>query len=231
MKPTVSRTAGYSLLELLVATVLFTIISGSVFSLLSTSQLTYQGESTLAAAFQQANVAIDQIVRDVHSTGYPPASSFNAAVLLASPDKIALPFAWSPNYPATPCTVNVSCTVPGQYDLILEAADTTGVVQWIRYSLQGTTLLRASCPKAPFADPVASTDGQLVPYLDNVQNQAAGKAIFSYQFDPGEVNLVAKNIRKVDIELIVQSSQRDAQTGQFRTITVTGQAVRFNPNQ
>jgi len=70
-----------------------------------------------------------------------------------------------------------------------------------------------------------------VPYLDNVQNQAAGKAIFSYQFDSGEVNLVAKNIRKVDIELIVQSSQRDAQTGQFRTITVTGQAVRFNPNQ
>jgi hypothetical protein len=29
----------------------------------------------------------------------------------------------------------------------------------------------------------------------------------------------------------VQSAQADPQTGQYRTITVTGQAVRFNPNQ
>src|SRR5438445_7195788 len=127
----------------MVATVLFTIVSGAVFTVLSSSQLTYQGESTLASAFQQANVAIDQIVRDLHSAGYPPASSFTAAVLLSAPDRVALPFAWSPNYPGTPCTVNVSCTIPGDDDLILEA-DTGAGVQGIRYSLQGTTLMRAA---------------------------------------------------------------------------------------
>src|SRR5882724_3359638 len=136
-----ARAQGYSLIELMVATVLFTIISGTVFSLLLSVQLQYQGESGVSAAFQQANVAIDQIVRDVHSAGYPPVSSFSTAVAQASPSKFALPFAWSPNYPTGPCTVDVSCTIPGQNDLILEA-DTGAGVQWIRYSLQGTTLMR-----------------------------------------------------------------------------------------
>jgi type II secretory pathway pseudopilin PulG len=232
MKPIHTRNAGYSLPELLVATVLFTIISGSVFSLLSSSQLTYQGESTVAAAFQQANVAIDQIVRDVHSAGYPPASSFNAAVArdAAQAAKIALPFAWSPNYPANPCTANVSCVIPGQYDLILEA-DTGGGVRWIRYSLQGTTLMRASTPKVAFRDPVVSTDGELLPYLDNVLNQTQGAAIFSYRMDDDSLTGPVTNMRKVDINLIVQSAQKDRQTNQFRTITVTGQAVRVNPSQ
>jgi type II secretory pathway pseudopilin PulG len=220
-----TRMAGYSLLELLVATLLFTIISGTVFSLLSSSQLTYQGESTLASAFQQANVAIDQIVRDVHSAGYPPVSSFSTAVAQASPSKFALPFAWSPNYPTGPCTVDVSCTIPGQNDLILEA-DTGAGVQWIRYSLQGTTLMRAAIAKGA-GDPAAQTDGALLPYLDNVVNQTG---IFSYVCDPGAAQYPA-NIRTVNINLIVQSAHKDLQTGQFRTIRVTGQAVRFNPNQ
>jgi type II secretory pathway pseudopilin PulG len=235
MKGCLTRTAGYSLLELLVATILFTIISGTVFSLLSTSQLTYQGESTLAAAFQQANVAIDQMVRDVHSAGFPPASSFNIAVAQNHPENVAVPFSWAPGYtnvPPTPCTVGIggSCSMPGQNDLILESADTNGLVQWIRYSLQGTTLMRGSTRKARFADAVASTDGNWVPYLDNVVNPP-GQPIFSYIMDDGTLNGLVTNIRKVNINLVVQAAQKDAQTNQFRTVTVTGQAVRFNPNQ
>jgi Tfp pilus assembly protein PilW len=232
MKKINTTTAGYSLMELMVATVLFTIVSGAVFTVLSSSQLTYQGESTLASAFQQANVAIDQIVRDVHSAGYPPASSFNAFVAAdpAQAAKIALPFAWSPNYPGTPCTVNVSCTIPGDNDLILEA-DTGAGVQWIRYSLQGTTLMRAAAAKVAFGDPVTTTDGQLVPYLDNVMNQTQGLAVFSYRLDDGTTTGPAVNIREINISLIVQSAQKDRQTNQFRTIRITGQAIRFNPNQ
>lgn len=225
MKKIDTATAGYSLLELLVATLLFTIISGTVFSLLSSSQLTYQGESTLASAFQQANVAIDQIVRDVHSAGYPPASSFSTVVAQGSPNKFALPFAWSPNYPASPCIVGGSCTVPGPNDLIVEA-DTGAGVQWIRYSLQGTTLMRAAVTKGA-GDPIAQTDGALLPYLDNV----ISTGIFAYRLDDGSQSGPVVNVREVNISLIVQSAQRDLQTGQFRTIRVTGQAVRFNPNQ
>src|SRR5258706_1586268 len=116
------RVNGYSLVELLVATVLFTIIAGTVFSLLLSAQLRYRGESNVTTAFQQANVAIDQITRDVHSAGYPPPSSF-APTPPPDPGLMALPFSWSlgSGYPDTRCTVSGSCgAFPGDYDLILE---------------------------------------------------------------------------------------------------------------
>src|SRR6266852_8421396 len=140
MKKRNDSASGFSLVELLVGTILFTIVTGAVFPLLLSAQLRYQGESNVTEAFQQANVAVDQIVRDVHSAGYPPKNSLSAVVANnnANADKYALPFAWTPSYPATPCTVGATCTVPGEYDLIVEADVGTGQgVQWIRYSLQG----------------------------------------------------------------------------------------------
>src|SRR6266403_1378308 len=226
--------SGYSLVELLVATVLFTIIAGTIFSLLFSAQLRYSSESGLTTAFQQANVAIDQITRDIHSAGYPPPSSFGPGVAQTNPQLMALPFSWSPGYPDTPCTVNGSCgAVHGGYDLILETdtGDGNGV-QWIRYSLQGTTLMRGMKPKIKFADPVASTAADvMLPYLDNVVNVSNPPGnnavpIFAYRYDcnkplPSE----PPNICKVNIALIVQAAQPDPQTGLVRAIRITGQAA------
>lgn len=236
MKKRKHSAAGFSLVELLVGTILFTIVTGIAFSLLMSAQLRYQGESTVTEAFQQANVALDQIVRDVHSAGYPPANSFAAGVALNNPNLVALPFSWSPGYtntPPTPCTVGASCgAVPGNYDLILEADVGTGQgVQWIRYSLVGTTLMRAVAQKAPFQDPVASTTGLLLPYLENVMNGSNSLAIFSYNYDAGTTLQQPSYIRQVNVSLMVRSLQPDPQTHQYRTITLNGQAMRFNPNQ
>jgi hypothetical protein len=144
---------------------------------------------------------------------------------------VALPFSWSSGYPNAPCTVRGGCgAVPGEYDLILETdlGDGNGV-QWIRYSLQGTTLMRGITPKT-LGDPVTSTSGAvLAPYLDNVMN--GSQAVFSYGYDNTNPAKEPSNIRQVNILLIVQSAQPDPQTHQFRTITLTGQAARFNPNQ
>ncbi|SRR5216684_3171157 len=228
--------SGFSLVELLVGTILFTIVTGAVFSLLLSAQLRYQGESNVTEAFQQANVAIDQIVRDVHSAGYPPANSFAAGRALNNPNLVALPFSWSPGYPnrpPAPCAVGSSCgAVPGDYDLIVET-DLGNGVQWIRYSLVDTTLMRGMVTKVPFADPVGSTASSLLPYLDNVMNRSKSVPIFAYGFDNTTPPPLPQpsNIREVNITLIVQGAQPDPQTGQFRTITMTGQAVRFNPSQ
>jgi hypothetical protein len=125
--------------------------------------------------------------------------------------------------------VNAGCgKVPGDYDLILETdtGDGNGV-QWIRYSLQGTTLMRGVTPKVASQDPVASTDGVLVPYLENVQNGPGLKSLPIFKYGPLPVSQTS-TIREVNISLIVQSAQPDPQTGQFRTITLTGQASRLN---
>jgi type II secretory pathway pseudopilin PulG len=231
MKKRKHSARGFSLVELLIGTILFTIITGIAFSLLMSAQLRYQGESSVTQAFQQANVALDQIVRDIHSAGYPPMSSFSAAAASSNPNGYALPFAWTPSYPGTPCIVGSTCTVPGQYDLIVEADIGNGLgVQWIRYSLQGTTLMRGMTPKGS-GDPVGSTP--IAPYLDNVMNGNNSLPIFAYTFDsttpPSQQQ--PSYIREVNITLIVQSAHPDPQTQQYRTITLTGQAVRFNPNQ
>lgn len=234
--------AGFSLVELLVGTILFTIVTGIAFSLLMSAQLRYQGESTVTEAFQQANVALDQIVRDVHSAGYPPKSSLTAVVASdnSKTNLFALPFAWTPNYPTTPCAVGAggTCTVPGEYDLIVEADLGIGV-QWIRYSLQTTTLMRGVVQKTPSGDPVIQTNPVLVPYLENVMNGSKSLPIFSYVCDgpptqqpcAGGPTQTPSNIREVNISLMVRSLQPDPQTQQYRTIVVTGQAVRFNPSQ
>jgi prepilin-type N-terminal cleavage/methylation domain-containing protein len=229
MKTQTANNRGFSLIELLVGTVLFTIITGAVFSLLLSAQLRYQGESSVTQAFQQANVALDQITRDVHSAGYPPRNSLETSVASNHPDRYALPFAWTPNYPTTPCTIG-SCSVPGPTDLIIEA-DLGNGVQWIRYSMSGTTLMRGVVPKKPFADPVTETNGLLVPYLENVVNDLITSPIFSYTVDPGVLTKNPADIREVNICLVVQAPRPDPQTGQYRTITLSGQAIRFNPNQ
>jgi hypothetical protein len=158
----------------------------------------------------------------------------------AKANQYALPFAWTPSYPATPCTVGGTCTVPGEYDLIVEADLGTGQgVQWIRYSLLGTTLMRAMVPKQPFQDPVGLTTESLTPYLENVMNGSNALPVFSYVCDGeptqqpcnGGPTQLPSTIREVNISLMVRSLQPDLQTHQYRTITLNGQAMRLNPSQ
>ena len=243
---------GFSLIELMIATLLFTTIAGITFALLGVSLKRYQGEKDYLNSFQQASVAMDQIARDVHSAGYPPANSYTTVTAGLNPTRVATPFAWMPGYlPPVPCTVNATCTVPGPYDLITEAdlGDGNGV-QWVRYSLQGTTLMRAVVPKTGGgADPVAATTAALIPYLDNVMNNATAaqmatiKAgypsmfpgntavpVFTYTPDAGAPFQPAY-IREVNITLIVQSARPDPDTNRLRVVLLTGQAARINPNQ
>ena len=96
--------------------------------------------------------------------------------------------------------------------------------------------MRGAALKTVNADPVSSTDNVLVPYLDGVFNGNQSKAIFSYKVDPkvdstGTLPYGPADIGEVNISLIVQSSKPDPQTGQFRTVSLTGQAIRLNPNQ
>jgi type II secretory pathway pseudopilin PulG len=199
---------GFSMLELLLATAIFIVLGGAIFSVLFSSQLRYQSESGLTNAFQQANIVMDQIVRDVHSAGFPPRSSVKLTTANTSPQYYAVPFPQSSG-------------IPGGDDLILEADQGSGV-QWIRYSLVDKTLKRVVVNKLPASDPVVATDPtNEAPFLENVVNGSI--PIFSYRPD-------SSNIREVDIRLMVQSSQPDPQTQQFRTITLTGRAVAFNAN-
>ncbi len=162
------KNAGFTLLELMVATLLFVVITGVVFAVVIATQVRYQAEKEYMGAFQQANVAIDQIARDIHGAGFPAKIIYNSSFQSTTSNrtKWAVPVSWNPNYPNTPCVIGSTCTTPGSYDLILEEdlADGNGVV-WIRYQLSGNTLKRAVVAKTT-ADPKTATDALLIPYLE-----------------------------------------------------------------
>ena len=253
MKTQSSRRCGFSLIEMMVTVAIFTVVMAAVFGLLITIQQRYQTETARVDTFQGARQALDLMVRDIHIAGYPPATSFTAAAIAANPQRVALPFAWDPNYPATPCTVNVNCSAaggPSAFDLIVETDIdplANNGVEWVRYRLNGTTLERGIATKAAGANPVNTTLPAMVPYVENVMNNTTvaemttlrgfyptmfpGNApvpIFTYQFDAGGVNTPLK-LRAVNITLIVRSVNADPKTRQPIVVTLTGYARRVNP--
>jgi len=177
MKKQLDRGQGFSILELMVAMAIFLVICAAMFGLLQMSQRKFSSESQMSGSFQEARLAIDQIVRDVNVAGYPSLSMFSAVP--SSPASYAVgPVAWSPNYPAASCVVGTggsgTCVSPGDYDLIVETrlgTDTT--VSWVRYHFDPTTstLYRAVVTKNG-GDPVTATSGAgvMVPFLSNVMN-------------------------------------------------------------
>ena len=245
------RDRGYSVLELIVVVGVFTLIAGASFALLNASQQRYQVEAQLLDQFQGARLALDQLTRDVHTAGYPPMKSLPSAVAAASPQLAAYPFAWDPNYPGTPCTVGSDCTNPSGFDLIVETdidPENNNGVEWVRYSLQGTTLFRGVVSKAAGVNPVTATQKALVPYVENVMNNASASQIqhistyypslfpggkpvpvFSYVFEAGKTN-TPQYIREVNVTLIVQTPDPDPRTGAPRVVELSGLARRINPS-
>jgi prepilin-type N-terminal cleavage/methylation domain-containing protein len=190
------RQQGFTLIELLTALGIFLVICGAAFTLLGASQKRYQTDSQVLNSFQEARLGLDQIVRDVNDAGFPP-PTFTDGTFTHSASS---PFAWSPGYPPTPCQIGTAgggtCTTatdssPGDFDLIIETnpnpQDPTCapncLVQWIRYQLQGTTLMRAMVPKGPAGtDPDAATSGaNLAPLVQNVINNSSAAQIAQYQ--------------------------------------------------
>lgn len=182
---------GFTLIELLAALAIFLLITGAAFTLLTSSQQRYQTESQVLTSFQEARLALDQIVRDVNDAGYPPPTfvSTNYNLFASSP------FAWNPGYPTpgnpsgSPCALGTggggTCVTPGDFDLIVETEPNTqvctGGVQWIRYQLQGGTLMRGTACKLWGDDPAADTSTQLSPFVQNVINNAPPAQITQYQ--------------------------------------------------
>src|ERR1700682_2064789 len=176
------RQRGFTLIELLTALGIFLIVCGAAFTLLGSSQQRARTESQVLTSFQEARLALDQIVRDVNDSGYPPPSLSDGV-----PAHFAVtPFAWSQNYTIpSPCAIGSTCITPGDFDIIVETnprpQDSPPQVQWIRYQLQGTTLMRGMAPRLTGHDPAVDTGLTLAPLVQNVVNNASAADIAQYQ--------------------------------------------------
>ena len=250
---------GFTILELMVAMAIFTVICAAMFGLLEMSQKKYSTESQMSGSFQEARLGVDQMVRDINVSGYPSMSMFSSTAI---PTNFAVsPFAWDPGYMSnTNCQVGLTCNpTPGDFDLIVETDFGNGSgVNWIRYQLIGTTLYRSVVAKTG-GDPVAATSAAAVmtPFVENVMNNVPDPLltqiktqypamfpigpvpIFQYTCatpaGPQPCTLAAgsndpKNISDVDVTLIVKTPHEDLQTQALQLVELTGRGHVSNPS-
>jgi|SRR5579875_260903 len=194
---TIARTShshkGFSLIETLVALAMFLVICGAIFKLLNNSQQRFGTESQVLDSFQNARLAMDQIVRDGNDAGYPPLSNFSNApstcANVTCKQFVNSPIAWYPGYRAlTPCLIGTAgggtCTTPADFDVIFEEDyDNSGTVSWIRYALIGTTLWRGVIAKSNGNSAWAQLNNGnvMLPYVTDVENNASAADIAKFQ--------------------------------------------------
>ncbi|MGB9465329.1 MAG: type II secretion system protein [Candidatus Acidiferrum sp.] len=188
--PHIRNQGGFSLIEMMIAALIFILLCGAAFALLSVAQQRYQTESQVLNSFQEARFGLDEIVRDVNGSGYPPQNSFSLTPNVPPANLYAsTPVAWAPGYPTnSPCLIGTggggTCTTPGDFDVIIERDVDPwrhDGVEWTRYQLQGNVLSRSQTYKVVSADPDATTSPSFVPYVQNVMNNASPAQIAQFQ--------------------------------------------------
>jgi prepilin-type N-terminal cleavage/methylation domain-containing protein len=78
--------AGFSLIELMIALLLMTIIMGAVFQQIDNMQKRQAHETAKLDIFQNAREFVDQMVRDIHQSGFPNTRMYSSAAIATVSD-------------------------------------------------------------------------------------------------------------------------------------------------
>jgi len=160
---TPARQRGFSLIELMVAMGILTLVLGVVFNEIDKVQKRYRTEEAKLDIFQEARNFMDRFIRDLHTAGYPSVRMYQTGVITVVPPE-------NDSRVATGL-VSVSAT-----DLRFEAdVDGDGQVDSVRYTLtpnggQCPCVLRRSQTIKLNTSPMLQPGGTLFSMVDNVVN-------------------------------------------------------------
>jgi len=201
---------GFSLIELLVTTLVMTIVMGSLLALSSQNQARADFEQDLVALNQSGREVADQIYRDIRLAGYPQQKLFAATLnwTAANTNKVASGFV---------TTTSNGLTFQGDID-------GDGTVEVVEYNLSGTTLRRSEVEKNSDGT-VPTADYQI--FAENV----TGLTFTYYRLNSGAwttSGVTAANTARVDVSLTLQTPRPDPQKGQYRSVTFQTNVVARN---
>ena len=228
---------GFSILEMMVALAIMTIISGVVFQQLNLAMQRSTAEQRKMDLFQEAREFMDQMTRDIRSTGYPnprnveggqfdPTSEPDSQHLAAGLVKIDAGELW----------FEADVTGNGQVSVIHYFLDTDA-------TKPGCPCLRRSETLKVDGDPV--TDQNQPNYqveVQNVLNGTADNPIFTaYKSDGTKATLPIQmddvpsspvaDINSIRVTLTVQSKIPDAKTGARPIVSLVSTARLNNCSQ
>jgi len=230
VKPTVdsairrTRQLGFSLLELLIVLVILVAVVGVVFRGVSKLQLNNTSQAVNLDLTQESRQFMDQVVQDLHHSGFPPPAMFDLATQAASPNSYASGL------------ISIS-TTSLQYE---GDVDGTGVSEvFVQLSPAAgpcpCSLRRGQVSKALWVGGTAPT------YYTEVDGVMTVNVFIAYDFAGNTIALPCtpvggapaicadgttpnKNIKDVGMLLNVRSGTQDSQTGAYTAITVSTEA-------
>jgi len=254
------REQGFTLIEVMISTVVLLVVIGAVLQLLSQSQQRYVTTSSVQDATAMLRDGVDQMVREIRLSGYPPPNSYpcppppgatygacldyTTSGYVAGGILIANPYAIQ--FEADTDTVDVGDNLAEVFDYELQVptggatggcAGLTETAELLSPTLMRSVVVKAADGTVPAAD--------FYPFVENVQNCTLSTPIFIYCPAPAAAapagcptmanylpsTLAApRNTRIVMMQLQVQSAVRDPQTGQFQNVEFYGVAERINPD-
>jgi prepilin-type N-terminal cleavage/methylation domain-containing protein len=174
IRPTRTRVCqqGFSLIEMLIVVAVLTTVLAVVFSGISAGVQKYRVEESRLDITQESRDFLDQVIRDLHTIGYPSLHMYNN-----NPNALGATPASSP-------LLAVGLVAVSSTDIWFEGdVDGSGIVRSVRYTLQADNtgscpcrLMRSYVPKV-----AAAPDAQAVQYeteVQNVTNSVGGAAAY-----------------------------------------------------
>lgn len=219
------RQAGFSLIEMLVACAITTVIMGAIFGQIIQGQKYSAGQAAKLDLFQESRQFMDQMSRDLRAAGYPNTRNFQADPVNPAQN--------SPQEAVGLVKLDVG-------ELWFESSiDGSGSVSVVHYKLVTTgtgcpCLVRSQTPKV-VGDPLTDQGESDQTEVQNVLNGTSSDPIFQAYYADGTAvtlpiditNSALANINSVSITLKAQSPYLDPQTRQKPTMTLLS-TVRLN---
>ncbi len=171
-RSTHSAQHGFSLIEMMMVVLILSIITGIVFNYVATVQKRYRTEEARLDIQQESREFLDQMVRDLHTSGYPNYRMSGTNGVPPNPANAADPVGNNPR-------IAVGLVAVSYTDILFEGdVDGSGTISSIRYTLQTTTPNQCPCsigrsqqPKQA-GSPLSNDLGgvQLLRYATQAQN-------------------------------------------------------------
>jgi type II secretory pathway pseudopilin PulG len=230
-KTELRTTAGFSLLELMLAVLLLTIIVGALFSQIERAQVRYRVEDQKLDLTQQEREFIDQFTRDLHQAGFPTIAVYGNQ--FDTSRKYTAAGVWS-----------ISDT-----ELHMEGdVDGDGVVKSVVYSyFDGSgwagpgpnpcpCMRRSSNPKQDNTAPSAQPLGTYFTEVESIVPINSQPIISAYDASGNQISInpavtdpnVLKTVKTVRITLTTQGKTRDNDVHKDIQVTMTGMARLVN---
>ena len=201
---------GFSLIELLITTLIMSTVLGSVLALSNQGQSRKAFQDDVLASQQNLRETSDQIYRDIRMAGFPQQKIFASSTgwTAANSNKVASGFT---------STSSNGTTFQGD-------VDNDGIVEVVEYNLSGTTLRRSEVEK--------NNDGT-VPTADyQILAEHVNNLNFTYyKLNSGiwtTAGVTAANATRVDFTLGLQTSMVDPQNRRYSTLSIQDSVVARN---